>query len=65
MSDNVVKHGVVQQRWVVDSYYFLDKNPIVIEQDEHQSEFTISISNPAFGNQYFDSQYFISLNDCC
>jgi len=52
-SDDVVKHGVVQQRWTVESYYFLDKNPIVFEPKDQLSTFHISISNPLYGNQFY------------
>merc|ERR1712137_222389 len=51
--DDVVKHGVTQQRWIVESYYFLDKNPIVVTSDEHLTTFHTSISNPLYGNQFF------------
>jgi len=51
--DDVVKHGVVQKRWMVDSYYYLDKNPIVISPEEHLATFHISMSNDYYGNQYF------------
>jgi len=52
-ASDVAKHGVVQQRWTVESYFFLDKNPIVVGADEHMSTFHISISNPSYGNQFF------------
>lgn len=51
--DDVVRHGVVQQRWIVESYYFLDKNPIVFETEEQLSTFYISMSSEQYGNQYF------------
>ena len=55
--DDVVKHGVTQQRWAVESYFFLDKNPIVVDIDEHLSTFHISISNPLYGDQFFYGWY--------
>lgn len=52
-TDDVVRHGVTQQRWVVESYYYLDKNPIIVDEDEHMSVFHVSISSPLYGNQFF------------
>ena len=55
---DVVKHGVVQSKWSLDSEYYLYKDPIVIGESEHMSVFYIYISNPDYGNQYFDRLFF-------
>ena len=53
-TDDVVRHGVVQRKWIVESYDLLDKEPIVVSSEEHMTVFHISISNPLYGNQIFE-----------
>jgi len=53
--DDVVKHGAVQHKWMVESYYELAADPVVVPESEHLSVFHISISSPAYGNQYYEA----------
>jgi hypothetical protein len=52
---DVVKHGIVQSIWSLDSGMYLYNEAVEVPEDEHISTFYISISNPDYGNQYYSS----------
>jgi len=51
--NDVVNHGMVQTKWLVDSSDEVEADSAVIPDNEEYSYFTIAISSPAYGNQYY------------
>jgi len=49
----VIKHGVVQHRWAMESYEAVDREPVIMDSEEHQTVFHILMSAAGYGNQYF------------